>query len=790
MKGRKRAVYIFASVILVITLVAAAVAIFILKNINFEADEALFDSADEWSSTVLYASEGRGTGELDSMYIPTEINLSGALKKVYYPSREISDYLKNGFVAVEDRRFYSHGGVDIKRTFKALINYVFRSEKLFGASTITQQVIKNISGDNDVTVTRKLAEIIRALNIEREYSKDEILEVYLNVIPMSENMYGVGAASRGYFGKEPSALSAAEAATLIGITNAPTAYNPYSNPEACVKKRNSVLSVMYSEGVIDEAEYNEAVSSPLSVKPREELRVVDSWFAETVLESVSHDLAKKYDISESAARMMLSRGGYSIYTTMDIGVQTALEEYFENTENFPDEIASGLGYAMAVTDSKTGNLVGIIGNAGKKGANRLLNHALMPHTPGSTLKPLALYAPLLESKKINWATVFDDVPTDFIKSDDGYTEYPHNSPNVYQGLITVKDALRLSKNTIAVRLCKMIGEREVYNKLRDNYGFDTLVEREVRDGGTFTDIATAPMALGQLTNGVSIYKLTEAFTAFAAGGVHRAARCYLAVLDHKGERVLENEKVEKRIYSENTAAIMNKMLMGVTESGTARGMTLPTLVDTAGKTGTSGGSLDKMFVGYTPYYTAGIWCGYPTGNKSVSGLSKSHLKIWDEVMLKVHERLDLTGGGEHFSEAGLIKRAYCMDSGKIFSDNCIYDPRGSREEYGYFTLDNMPTGLCDRHVLCAYDSVGTGVSRGNCPSSDTVTVSLIKISDRSFPTEIYITDAEYVYRDIRGVYDLCGDDEKPYFYYSLPDDTYVGTTKRKRQFNSGCPYHK
>ena len=790
MKGKKRAVVITATVIFavagIVTVILAFLAVYISRNINFDADEALFEDADEWGSTVFYASENQGTS---GDYLPVEINLSGSVKKVYYPTDEISSYLKDGFVAVEDRRFYSHGGVDVKRTLKAIVNYIFRSEKLFGASTITQQVVKNISGDNEVTVGRKFSEIIRAINIEREYSKDRILEVYLNVIPMSENMYGVGIASRNYFGKEPSELTAAEAATLIGITNAPTAYNPYINPEACLKKRNSVLGIMYSEGVIGKDVYEQARSTPLTVLPREENTGVDSWFVETVIEDVTRDLANKYKVSETAARMMITRGGYSVYTTMDIALQRELEEYFENTDNFPSEISNGLGYAMAVTDSRTGNLVGIVGQPGKKQGNRLLNHATVPHIPGSVLKPIALYAPLIESRRINFATVLDDTPVYFNTGEAGYTEYPRNSPNVYSGLITVKDALRLSKNTVAVKLCMMMGEREVYRRLVDDFGFDTLVERETVDGKTLTDIAISPMALGQLTRGVSIYKLTEAFGVFPSGGILRKARSYLAVTDYKGETILENSTDEKRVFSEDTAAIMNKMLKSVVDDGTARGMTLPSLVEVAGKTGTSGGSLDKMFVGYTPYYTAGIWCGYTSGEGSVSSLSKSHLNIWDEVMTLVHSQIDLTEES-HFSEAGLVKRPFCLDSGKIFSDNCIFDPRGSREEYGYFTLDNMPTGLCDRHVLCAYDSVTKGVSRGNCPDSDVVIVSLIKVSDRKFPKEVYVTDSEYVYRDIEGKYEWCSDEDKPYFYYSLPEGDYVGISKRKRQFNSGCPYHK
>ena len=786
-KGLRLLSIIIVCISLAAAVIISALAIFVYRGINFEADERLFEGALSFESTTFYASDGKG-----EQYEPVAIEQSGSVRQVFYSGKEISDYLKDGFVAVEDKIFYTHKGFDLRRSILAAMNYISGKERVFGASTITQQVVKNISGDNDMTIKRKLSEIIRAMHIERNFTKEEILEVYLNVIPMGDNIFGVGAASRAYFGIEPSELSPAEAATLIGITNAPTAYNPYTNPDFCKKKRDIVLSVMHSDGVITDAEYNEAVAAPLSVIPREErYDRFDSWFVEVAIEEISRDLAEKYDLSESAARMMLLSGGYKVYTTMDIDVQESLEEYFENIANFPEEVAAGLNYAMVVTDSKTGDLAGVIGRVGKKEGNRLLNHALVPHTPGSVMKPLALYAPLIDEGRINWATVFDDVPTSFTETEDGYREYPYNSPRVYDGLTTVADALRLSKNTVAVRLSEMRTPRSIFDTLTGDYGFSTLIEKETtKDGRTITDIATAPMALGQLGRGVSLLELTEAYSAFAGDGVKREMRSYLTLVDHKGRLVLENEKEEKRVLKETTAKIMNQLLMGVVEGGTAKSLTLGSIVETAGKTGTSGGSRDKMFVGYTPYYTASIWCGYDSGEKAVTGLGKSHLEIWNEVMNEVHrERLSGEKTVDSFSTEGLLYLPYCKDSGALYTDVCVYDPRGNRRDYGYFTEDNQPNVECTCHVLCLYDTESKQIANRNCPSENLLAVALIKAPGRSFPKEIYVTDAEYVYRDISGYAERPGDESLPYFYYDLPPDTHVGITNRKKQFNSGCNLH-
>ena len=787
MKIFKKVVKLSATVILILALITAialfSLFIFTYFNIDFDSDEALFESSRSFNSTTFYAKDDDG-GFLS-------IETSGALKKIFYSSDEISDYLKRGIVSVEDKIFYEHRGVDVKRTILAAINYITRRERIFGASTITQQVVKNISGDNDVKLTRKLAEIIRARHIEKRYSKGEILELYLNVIPMSENVFGVGAASLAYFGKEPSELTPAEAATLIGITNAPSAYNPYENPEKCRKKRDIVLSVMHSEGIITSEEYEAAIASPLYVIPREEREDrVDSWFVETVIDDVVCDLSEKYGISKSAASIMLLGGGYSVYTTMDTKVQKALESYFENKENFPREIADGLNFAMVVTDSLSGDLVGIIGRVGQKRADRLLNHATVPHIPGSVLKPLGLYAPLIDEGKINAATVFDDVPTRFLERGDELVEYPRNSPNVYDGLITVKDAIRLSKNTVAVRLCNMRTPKAVFDTLTTDYGFDTLIEREkMADGRIYTDIAESPMALGQLTRGVPLTKLTESYGVFPSDGVFKKMRSYTVVSDHKNNVVLENKKEERRILKQESARIMNTLLSGVVTEGTAGKITLTSLVETAGKTGTSGNSRDKIFIGYTPYYTAGIWCGYESANKSVVNIFPDHLEVWDAVMNEIHrERFIDEGEIKSFSREGLVYRPYCKDSGEIFTDACALDPRGTRMDYAYFAAYDYPSTLCTRHVLCMYDSVTKGIANHRCKREDLVKVALIKVLDRAFPKEIFVTDAEYVYRDESG-YFSSKDKNQPYFCDAIPEGEYVGKSKREKQFNSACCEH-
>ena len=786
-------VLIFLSIFtLAITIYVSA---FSKKNINFQSDEKLFELAKKSSITEYYKDERKMALTYEE-YIPikSETLALNGINKSWVSLEEVNKDLINAFITVEDRKFYSHSGFNFKRTIYALANTLFHFKNTFGASTITQQVIKNISGDNEITFKRKFSEILRAYNIEKNHTKEEILEVYLNIIPMGENIVGISSACEMYFGKIPAELTLEESATLVGITNAPTRYNPRKNPEECLKKRNEVLYSMYDFGVISEDEYKEAKNASLIINESSfEDEKKYSWFIETVNNDVINALSDKYKISLAAAESLLYNGGLKIYTTINTDIQEKLEEYFENQNNFPKEVKNGLDFSMVVCDSENGNLLGIIGSCGEKRGNRLLNLALTPRTPGSSLKPLALYAPLINSGRINWATVFDDVPIEFKKTNNSYIEYPQNYPRVYDGLITVKDALRLSKNTVAIRLYQMLGAEEIYRNLKKDYGFDTIVRRAYdSNGGILTDLAPSPLALGQLSYGVSLRKLTEAYTVFPSEGTLRSGRSFVAVLDENGEILINNSISEKTIYKKETARIMNKLLMNVTESGTASKITLKNIVDTAGKTGTSGEDKDRLFIGYTPYVTAGIWCGYRNSEQSIGNISKTHIKIWDEIMKELHKDLLINIKDDNiksFSTEGVLKREYCKDSGKIYTETCEKDPRKNRSEVGYFLKESLPRMQCDRHIVCKYDTLTESVATENCDEENIEEIALIRIEDRKFPKEIIVTDAEYVYRETDGSKPLPDTFELPFFYNYIEEGTYVGRGRRRKQFNSSCYLH-
>ncbi len=734
-----KVIFVIISVLVFLLLLSiGALALYANNFVSFETDEALFAEAKEEKSISFYY-DANGEGELEN-YSPVlyeEVNLSDK-RREWYSYGEFSRLLREGFLAIEDRGFFAHHGIDLKRTLAAAANYIFGDKGSFGGSTLTQQVIKNISGDNEKTVKRKLDEIIRAYHLEYTHSKEEIFELYLNIIPMSNNIYGIGLAAESFFGKEPSELDAAECATLIAVANAPSRYNPYKNYDLCIEKRNRVLYVMHEQGVIDYSTYAEAKKAPIVLK--ESRGFSDnawSWFSETVISEVISDLMKERECSYEAARLLLYKNGAEIYTTVDPIIQSTLEEYFENPDNFPEEIKNSLEYSMVICDTETGKLRAVVGGVGKKKTNGTYNNAIILHTPGSVIKPLSLYLPLIDERRISWASVFDDVPVSFSKNANGeYVEYPKNYPQRYDGLTTVADALRKSKNTVAVRLYNMLGAEKIYNYLRENFGFETLVYRENGKKGKITDLAPSPLALGQLSKGVSLRKLTEAYTVFGSEGIYREGCSYIAVFDSDGKIITRKERAEKEICAPESARLMTQLLSLVVDSGTAAKITLGDIYDTAGKTGTSGSDRDRLFVGYTPYYTAGIWCGYTDNSSAVGSHEKNHFTVWDEVMKLIHERkVGYSEQEKHFSIDGLVYAPFCRDSGKLFTRECLYDARGDRLDFGYFIKGTEPKENCDRHLLL-YENAFPFISK----------ISLLKIDGRSFPKRIEVTDEKYAYR--------------------------------------------
>lgn len=691
MKLLKRSIIIVGTTVvffaLILLLLLISITVYAKINVNSEADNALFEAAKYGNITKFYAN-GAPLGTDDYIPIEIETNSHAQNQKVWYKSTEVSEYLKNGFIAVEDREFFRHDGVNWRRTALAVLNSLFKFRDRFGASTITQQVVKNISGDNEITFRRKLNEIIRAVKIEKTHTKEEIIELYMNIAPMGENSVGVGRASKIYFNKEPDELFLHEAAMLVGITNAPTKYNPYNDPESCKKRRDFVLSSMLECGFISENDYAKAVEEPILLAERQDRKnIVNSWFIETVSDDIISDLVKKYSISPETARIYLSGGGLSVYTTERIEVQKILDDFFSDNANLPPEANCGLNYGFVVTDSKNGNLLGIIGQAGRKKGERLLNYANVNHPPASTIKPLSIYAPLIDKGVINWSLMVEDSPATTIEKNGELIGYPKNSPDKYDGMVSIADAIKLSKNTVAFKLCETSDVNEIYDKLYNDFGFYSMVK---------SDLSAAPLALGQLTNGVTLRKLTAAYTVFPSDGVLCKQRSYVSVLDNKNSVILDNKPEEKRILKESTARIMNQLLAGVVDSGTAKSITLKNTYDTAGKTGTSSNNRDKLFIGYTPYFTMGIWCGYSDGTTPVYALSVSHLEIWDKVSTAIHNTVlhDVPEGElEQFCTEGLERLAYFKDNGMLLPDNFVIDEYSQGVSYGYFDKRNRPEKL-------------------------------------------------------------------------------------------------
>ncbi len=707
-------------------------------TLDREEDMAIMESMRASRSTMLYYSKGHTHPLTSETYQPQEMDVVyGDENMIWVDSEDIPNALKEAFISIEDRRFYTHDGVDWKRTLYATLNYVFRFRDAFGGSTITQQLVKNVHGDKEVTPMRKVKEIIRATRVEKRYTKDEILTYYLNIVPMGHSCVGVRSAARYYFGKEPMELSLTECAALAAITNAPSRYEPVGHLKENTIRRNLILTAMWEEGYLDREALDVA-------KERETVLQLDdsiftasrlhNWYTETVLADVANDLAQKLDISLSAARTMVYRGGLTIYTMMDRQVQETLETYFSRTSSFITS-AGTLQGAMVVMEPHSGDILGIVGGTGEKTGNLLLNRAKALYPPGSSLKPLALYAPAIDSGLIHWGTAFVDAPKEY----DGHL-WPHNSPNLFAGQITTHEALARSKNTVAVDLYERLGKEQILATLRDKLGFSSLVE-----SGSPNDLSAAPLALGQLTKGVSPLEMCSAFCTFSNGGIWYRPRSYLRVLDSKGRVLLDNSVDSRRVWSEQGAYIMAEMLREVVSYGTARSITLDELVDTGGKTGTSGGDKDKWFVGFTPEYTAAVHLGFDNGTAIPAGC-RQHLNTFDDVMWGIYNYQTEDGLEQHFRRpSGIYEVSYCMDSGGIPTELCQHDPRGSRVGKGYFMRRAMPASPCKTHIIAYYDLVTEKSYIGETPSPFVYPFICLDLREREVPEGVSLLDTPYTF---------------------------------------------
>jgi|LSQX01.1.fsa_nt_gb penicillin-binding protein 1A len=708
-------------------------AIYIDKYINTSLDIDPSDFQLDLTSFVYYRD--KETGEYEVLQ-----QLHASENRVWVSYEEIPDHLVDALVAIEDHRFWLHHGVDWWRTAGAFFNMFLGMRDNFGGSTITQQLIKNLTEEDEVTVRRKVTEIFRALELEREYSKEDILEWYLNLVYFSQGCYGVQSAARTYFGKDVSELTLAESASIVGITNLPTKYDPYLNRENNKKRQEVILKRMYEEELISEAEMKRAMDEKLVFR-RDAIRdsssgqssKYQSYFVDQVIEDVLTDLMVQKGVSYTVAKQLLYRGGYHIYTTIDMDIQAIIDEVYTNPEYWP-ELKNTDGEdpqsAIMVIDHETGDIVGMYGGLGEKTENRSFNRATMTQRqPGSTIKPISVYAPAVESGLVTPYTIYTDMPATVMG--DSYWPKNYDTHSVgFRGQVTIMEAVQRSINTIPVQLVMQMTPERCFEFAKYKMGLTSLVEKLTIGDREHTDMDVAPMALGGLTRGVTIREMTEAFSVFPNRGIFNKSRTYTKVLDSDGQMVLENTLAGTPVIKEKTAFYMNQMLQYVVTNGTGINARLPNM-PSGGKTGTTDDDFDRWYAGYTPYYTCIVWYGFDV-NKTivpVSGTSPA-VPLWKAVMEKVHENLEPV---EFFQPSGtVVKASYCRDSGLVPTDACRNDIRGSRVSTGTFLAEDVPTGACHVHRYVTIDSESKQLATPYCPVENLTRVSLMAL-DRRFP---------------------------------------------------------
>ena len=655
----------------IVAVVCFAIGAGMYAAIANEMSEYDFESIAHNFSSTLYATDSSGNS-IEVAHLHSDGN------REWVDSDKIPEIAKKAAVAIEDERFYKHHGVDFKRTAGAVFGYV--TSKLtgkspsYGGSTITQQVIKNITNEKDKTAARKIKEMMRAVAFEKQFTKDEILTMYLNIAYFGNNCYGIEASSKMYFGKPSLELNAREAAMIVGITQAPTRFDPYRNPENCTGKRNLVLSKMYEHEMISKEDYDTFTAADLGIKKRTTVNSsIYSYFVDQVINDVIEDLQTQKGYSQSFASSQIFSGGLRIYTTMDPNIQAAMESVYVDTSNFP-QASKGTQSAMTIIDPYTGEIKGLVGGVGIKKESRGLNRATQStRQPGSSIKPISVYAPSLEEKKITSATVITDAPLTIGEWS------PKNSYTGFKGDMSVSKAIEISANIPAVKTLQSLGIETSFNYMKNKYHFTTLKD---------SDKNLIALGLGGMTNGVSTMEMAAAYAIFPNNGKYITPHTYTKVLDSAGKVLLEKKIETTKVISEANAFIMTSFLKNVVNgsAGTGKNARLSGF-GTYGKTGTSNDNCDKWFVGYTPYYVGAVWFGMDTMKPLTSlGISNNiSTQVWKKVMQKVHQGLpekSITAPNN------VTAVAICQTTGKLAASGC------STTRSEYFVNGTVPSKSC------------------------------------------------------------------------------------------------
>ena len=683
--------------------------IFLLIIVGIAAFSAIFFS-DKWSITKeqLLSDKGLTIVDLAGNEITTltgdEISKKVTLSEM--------GKLPDAFIAIEDKRFYEHGGVDIIRTANAILNYgisvLTGRDATFGGSTITQQLVKITMNDDArgglAGIERKIREWSRAIQVENMLTKEEILERYLNRIYLGQSgsleVRGVESASNYYFSKTASELDIAEAAFLAGINHSPNSYDPFNeavdNTESIKSRTKTVLYQMYDQGKISEEEYNNAVQEvdnglAFAKGSASNGNNTLSYHAAAAINQVASEMSEKEDISYSEAREMLINSGYTLYTTVNVDIQGPAEEAYKSGKYDRDDGDYQVQSAIVIIEPSTGYVVAGVGGLGEGLDTLGINRMTTERSAGSAFKPLVNIAPSLENGTIVASTLFDDSPTTF---GGGYA--PKDDSNKSEGIMTIREAITKSKNIPEVKLLQL-------------QGIDSAVEFLGKIGIEVDDVyKDLSLALGTQT--VTPLEMAAGYAMIANGGVYISPTFYTKVVDQNGNTVIEANQEKTRVMSEGNAYILTSILTGpVKGSGgtaTAYRNTLGNMA-VAGKTSTSSSANDRWFCGFTPYYATACWYGYDNNEKSVGG-NNTAARIWFDVMKVVHQNLEV----KDFTEPdNIVSAKICLDSGKKATDKC-------KNTYTEIFVKGTVPEDCNGHTTVTICKETNKVATEFCPDTE------------------------------------------------------------------------
>lgn len=617
-------------------------------------------------------------------------------------------WLPDAFKAIEDERFDTHIGIDPRRIGSAVLSFFTNAgTATHGGSTITQQTVKMISGKDQVSAQRKIQEWYNAIRLEKKLTKWEILELYMNLVPMANNYVGVQSAAKAYFGKDAKDLDLAECAVLAGIPNLPSYYNPFteSGRRNVLRRQRIVLGKMLELKMISQAQYDDALNTEvvfLNPAVTTTTLSTQSYFTDYVIDQVKKDLVDRKGMSADLALTAIYNYGYRIQTTMDPAVQSQVDAAFNTRTNFvsnendvkdfPEQPQAG----MVVLDNENGQIRAMYGGYGAKTGNFVLNRATDIHRqPGSSIKPLDVYGPGIDLGRITASTTMEDKEV-FLDNQNPNTPYPKNSYKGFFGVMTVRNALKVSSNTFAAQIwLTFIGGNDSVAYLK-SVGIDRVSERYVS------------IALGGFNKGMCPLDMAGGYLTFASGGLYMKPVAYTTVTDIDGTVILENKPAYQQVYRPESAFIMTKLLeeplLGADSafghSGTAaaygpvknaKGQT----ISTAGKTGTTDNNRDKWFVGFTPYYTAAVWYGYDNRLKTIEIPPKDQgnaIKIWSDVMKRIHADKTPT---DWYRPSSIKTARICIASGQLATPNC--EAAGHYVISEFFISGTVPTTYCEFH---------------------------------------------------------------------------------------------